>query len=61
MQRTAPGDIISDVSQSALSIEGPSYRLSSCNLRLDSSGKEAPTDYSVEKGCHKLDLIATIP
>jgi hypothetical protein len=44
-----------------LRLSRPSYHLSSYHLRLDSSGKEAPSDYSVEKGCHKLNLIATIP
>jgi hypothetical protein len=39
----------------------PSYRLSSCNVRLNSSSEKTRSDYSVEKGCHKLALIATIP
>jgi hypothetical protein len=39
----------------------PSHRLSSCNVRLDSSSNKTRSDYSVEKRCHKLDFIATIP
>ena len=31
------------------------------NVRLESSSYKTRSDYSVEKGCNKLDLIPTIP
>jgi hypothetical protein len=34
--------------------------LTSNSYLIRSRSKETPSDYSVEEGCHKLDLIATI-